>query len=164
MIDIYLIFSLMIPFVEVLLQTYMDSLRLENDEYDADAEKESKLRTINHHGRAITVAQNGVRIRNNKNSWMTGIFNNGYATDEVIPTVTEAMKGQKVNKMDLLNRNEQLEVEARENLYKGASSQNGRLKLCVYFAKKGIPMISICFQFCYWSIGLIHIYSIYSIE
>ena len=28
MIDIYLIFSLMIPFVEVLLQTYMDSLRL----------------------------------------------------------------------------------------------------------------------------------------
>ena len=28
MIDVYLIFSLMIPFVEVLLQTYMDSLRL----------------------------------------------------------------------------------------------------------------------------------------
>ena len=28
------------------------------------------------------------------------------------------MKGQKVKKMDLLNRNEQLEVEARENLYK----------------------------------------------
>ena len=28
MIDVYLIFSLMIPFVEVLLHTYMDSLRL----------------------------------------------------------------------------------------------------------------------------------------
>ena len=28
MIDIYLIFSLLIPFVEVLLHTYIDSLRL----------------------------------------------------------------------------------------------------------------------------------------
>ena len=42
MIDVWLIFSQLIPFVEVLLHTYLDSLRSDDD------------REINHHGETIT--------------------------------------------------------------------------------------------------------------
>merc|ERR1719445_2993860 len=42
MIDIWLIFSQLIPFVEVLLHTYLDALREDED------------REINHHGKAIS--------------------------------------------------------------------------------------------------------------
>ena len=45
MIDYWLIFTLMLPFVEVLLHTYMESL---NDDED---------RTINHHGVAMDVGE-----------------------------------------------------------------------------------------------------------
>ena len=44
MIDVWLIFNLLIPFLEVLMHTYMDSLRSEGEE-----------REINHHGRTMTV-------------------------------------------------------------------------------------------------------------
>ena len=43
MIDVWLIFTQMIPFMEVLLHTWMDSHRL------------SKDREINHHGKTLTV-------------------------------------------------------------------------------------------------------------
>ena len=46
MIDVWLLFNLLYPFIVVLLHTYMDTLR--NDEE----------REINHHGRAITVDKN----------------------------------------------------------------------------------------------------------
>ena len=46
MMDVWLLFNLLYPFIVVLLHTYMDSLR--NDEE----------REINHHGRTITVDEN----------------------------------------------------------------------------------------------------------
>ena len=46
MIDIWLIFNLTIPFIEVLLHTYMDFLR------------DDKEREINHHGKSICIAGN----------------------------------------------------------------------------------------------------------
>ena len=48
MIDIWLIFNLLMPFLLVLLHTYMDSLR-------TDSSKEGEERTINHHGKAVKV-------------------------------------------------------------------------------------------------------------
>ena len=50
MVDIWLIFSQMVPFTEVLLHTFMDCMREEED------------REINHHGRSVNVGhdkQNG---------------------------------------------------------------------------------------------------------
>ena len=47
MVDVWLIFNLMMPLIEVLLHTYMDSLRKEDDE----------PRTINHHGESIVVGK-----------------------------------------------------------------------------------------------------------
>ena len=46
MVDVWLIFNLLLPFIEVLVHTYMDTLR--NDEE----------REINHHGKTITVGEN----------------------------------------------------------------------------------------------------------
>jgi hypothetical protein len=47
MIDIWLIFAQLIPFVEVLLHTYMDTLRVEESD---------KGREVNHHGKTIIVS------------------------------------------------------------------------------------------------------------
>ena len=44
MIDIWLIFNLLKPFVDILVQTYIETLRQEEDE-----------REINHHGKSIKV-------------------------------------------------------------------------------------------------------------
>ena len=47
MVDVWFIFNLMVPFGEVLLHTYIDSLRQKDDEE----------REINHHGKKITVGE-----------------------------------------------------------------------------------------------------------
>ena len=97
------------------------------------------------------------------------------APEEKITTVSEAMQIQNIAKHDLLSRNEavvctsiltfihpsylQDEVEAREKLYKEASTNNSNLLLCTKIARTGIPMLFIGFQLCFWSIGLVHIYT-----
>ena len=45
MIDIWLLFNLILPFIVVLMHTYMDTLR-DNEE-----------REINHHGKSVTVGE-----------------------------------------------------------------------------------------------------------
>ena len=52
MVDAWLLFNLLYPFIVVLLHTYMDTLR--NDEE----------REINHHGRTITVDENDDNLQN----------------------------------------------------------------------------------------------------
>ena len=99
MIDVYLIFSLMIPFGTVLLQTYMDRLRLfvflferkfmdikffrEDDEEkhlgNGNTFGQNGLRSINHHGKPIIVDQSGKRLGKKMDSWMSGFMNNGYS-------------------------------------------------------------------------------------
>ena len=56
MIDVWLIFNLMMPFALVLLHTYIDSLRTDTNE---DGEGG---RTINHHGKAVTVGADPVQV------------------------------------------------------------------------------------------------------
>ena len=57
MIDVWLIFNLLLPFIFVLLHTYMDTLRTESKEGG-----EGKGRVINHHGKQITVGSNISKI------------------------------------------------------------------------------------------------------
>ena len=59
MIDVWLIFNLMIPFLLVLLHTYMESLRTE-------AKDDGEERTTNHHGTAINVGTLDSSIRSSK--------------------------------------------------------------------------------------------------
>ena len=59
MIDVWLIFNLMMPFLLVLLHTFMDSLRTE-------AKDDEHERTINHHGKTINVGSLDSSIRSSK--------------------------------------------------------------------------------------------------
>lgn len=45
MVDVWLLFNLLLPFIIVLLHTYMDSLRNDED------------REINHHGKTIQISE-----------------------------------------------------------------------------------------------------------
>ncbi len=56
MIDVWLIFNLFIPFCEVLLHTFIDSLR------------EEEFRDVNHHGRSIQVQPTSPNANDNPNS------------------------------------------------------------------------------------------------
>ena len=47
MVDVWLLFNLIYPFVTVLLHTYMDTLRIDED------------REVNHHGRSINIGDVG---------------------------------------------------------------------------------------------------------
>ena len=76
------------------------------------------------------------------------------------PTMTETMDKQNVTRQELVSIDEKVEMDAKENLYKGAATwqTNSKLRLCTVFARTGIPIIFLSFQFGYWSIGLLHIY------
>ena len=56
MIDVWLIFNLLVPFLLVLVHTYMDILR-------TDAQDEEEGRSINHHGKTVIVglAESGLK-------------------------------------------------------------------------------------------------------
>ena len=47
MMDVWLLFTLLYPFVVILMHTYMDTLRNDDD------------REINHHGKTISIDENG---------------------------------------------------------------------------------------------------------
>ena len=58
MIDIWLIFNLLLPFIEVLVHTYMDSLRFkQNPSFVKTIPRNDEDREINHHGRPVEVGE-----------------------------------------------------------------------------------------------------------
>ena len=85
MVDIWFIFSLLIPFVLVLVHTYMDSLRTCTEE-----------KSINNHRKTINVGGTIQRPESVKKAF------------QVSPEPDEDRKA------DLIHRNEQLELEASD--------------------------------------------------
>ncbi len=82
----------MVPFVEVLIHTYIDNLR------------EEEGRTINHHGRMVQVQE--------------ASSNSGSKSATLMPpskgsSSAEQRKGSKILPADLVSRNEFVEVMAR---------------------------------------------------
>ena len=62
MIDIWLIFNLLPPFIEVLVHTYMDSLRQEQSpSLVENIPRNDDDREINHHGRPVEVGEDNSR-------------------------------------------------------------------------------------------------------
>ena len=62
MIDIWLIFNLLLPFIEVLVHTYMDSLRFESSpSFVENLPRNDEDREINHHGRPVEVGGDNSR-------------------------------------------------------------------------------------------------------
>ena len=61
MMDIWLIFNLLVPFIEICLHTYMDILRYNNknssrNSFDHEYQRTEEEREINHHGRPVKVS------------------------------------------------------------------------------------------------------------
>ena len=58
MIDVWLIFNLLLPFIEVLVHTYMDTLRWISDLFFLKfLNRDDEDREINHHGRPVEVGE-----------------------------------------------------------------------------------------------------------
>ncbi|XP_023332771.1 glutamate-gated chloride channel subunit beta [Eurytemora carolleeae] len=96
LIDIWLIFSQVIPFFEVLLHTFIDSKR-----------KDGQDREINHHGKMIKV---GTESTNNDSNVLFVREKNFFELDGKIP---ERIPFDP----ELIARNEKEELEARQKFY-----------------------------------------------
>ena len=94
MMDIWLIFTLLLPFKEVLLHTYMDYLRNDED------------REINHHGTSVKP-----EAKQNEDD-------NDLFLTRVIPSPAKQFSTK-----DLVSRKENIQVEALKSHYKHLSSK-----------------------------------------
>ncbi|XP_023347848.1 gamma-aminobutyric acid receptor subunit beta [Eurytemora carolleeae] len=160
MIDVYLIFCLLIPFTEVLLITIMDFLRIKS-ESGSDSEhgqQNSGQRTINHHGTLVTVAEEITPVENAAVPDTTDfVF---VSRRQEVPTVRSILKADKrIQPMDLIQRNEKIEVEARQALYSHARKKGKILNRFKKFAVYGIPFIIVMFIAPYMIVGIAHVYS-----
>jgi len=127
MIDIWLIFAQIIPFFEVLLHTFIDKLRTEED------------RDINHHGKTIKVNESD---------------NDKIATEAWKGGVKKQQVG--LSMADLMNRDEKKMVNARKQFYQKSNSNQKLVKAGETTAKFLIPLFVFGFTFVYWSYGLSH--------
>ncbi|XP_023332380.1 uncharacterized protein LOC111704385 [Eurytemora carolleeae] len=131
MIDVWLIFSQSIPFFEVCLQTFIDSMR------------EDDNREINHHGTSVPANEN----KNLKKK------------DELFYVRPQSLTDVKSNntepRIKLTQVNEALLVEARKDFYRKVS-----LKRMVWYGeftvKFLIPIFIVIFSIVYWFYGLSH--------
>ena len=130
MMDIWLIFTLLLPFKEVLLHTYMDYLRNDED------------REINHHGMSVKPESN------NEND-------NELILTRVIPSPAKQFKTK-----DLISRKEDVQVEALKDHYKHLNSKEKKnkqkLEFCLKIAHVYSPICVLCFVSIYWFLGLRH--------
>ena len=135
MIDVWLIFSQLIPFVEVLLHTYMDSLREDED------------REINHHGTPLEVSTDSGKAAKEENE----LFHKKGAIlmpEPEMPTLSK-----------MVAKNEKEQMKARKQFYDKAKVNKSHLNTCENIAKKGIPALIIIFSIIYWTYGLYFYFS-----
>ena len=102
MIDVWLIFAQMVPFMEVLLHSWMDLHRINED------------REINHHGKSIKPEDNVNQSEKVRYWKFSGIYK--VLQSQGITVVTPA-----VGTTDLVSRNEEVLVEARKEYYRMAN-------------------------------------------
>lgn len=135
MVDIWLIFAQMIPFFEVLLHTFIDNMRNDDE------------REINHHGVSLTV--NGddsdskySGSKTSSNSHLGDSKSNLIFINEVVPSHEE-----------MVSRDEKKLVEARKKFYQGKSHTDW-VRMGEFTARCIIPFCIIGFSVIYWSYGL----------
>ena len=67
-------------------------------------------RIINHHGQPIKVGSNGAFEP------VKGILNRAFTSEAVTPRVGEVLKRKKIDKLDLISRNETVSKDTRANI------------------------------------------------
>ena len=165
LIDVWLLFTQLIPFIEVLLHTWMDSHRVSED------------REINHHGKPLSVGGDDdtvSEVKLKKCSKEKGF---------IMQTLTIQVQPQpEVQDSELVSRNEKLLVNARRNFYeKTKKFEDERHAKCLKFGQKIgkfavrwrlnkyyyssgqkiLPLFVLVFSVIYWSYGLANYYGYY---
>ena len=143
MMDVWLIFNLIVPFVEVLLHTYKDTLRKEEN------------REVNHHGSVRKLGEdnngNGSDASANPdkqevNNWV-GVDNPGMNLSQ------QKMTDLKLN---LVSRHEDVQVDALREYYDTlVPTSEKKLARADFLGLTVIPVIAISFVVCYWIIGIL---------
>lgn len=110
MIDIWLIFSQLIPFVEVLLHTYMDSLREDED------------REINHHGTPLEVSSDGGTAKDEDELFQKN--KKIIMPEPELPTLS-----------NMVAKNEKTQMKARKQFYDKAKVNKEHLQTCENIGK-----------------------------
>ena len=138
MIDIWLIFNLCLPFIEVLLHTYIEMVSTED------------TREINHHGAALTVEDDWKKEDQGKS--MKAIPNNTVK-------VTHADNYMKKDKEETNARSWMGEEQHLSGLNKTIDqvkrNNNKKLKMAKQLTFYFIPIMALSFVVGYWTIGLI---------
>ena len=143
MMDVWLIFNLIVPFVEVLLHTYKDMLR------------EEENREVNHHGRVRKLGEdddaNGTDAsaspdKQEVNNWV-GVDN---------PAMSMSQQKLTDLKLNLVSRHEDVQVDALREYYDTlVPTSEKKLARADFLGLTVIPVIAISFVVCYWIIGIL---------
>ena len=138
MIDVWLIFNLIVPFVEVLLHTYKDALREEE-------------REVNHHGRVRKLGNDDSEENDTKENADTVKNINNWVGEQA----EDNDQKMKQLKLDLISRKEDVQVNALRDYYSAFVTPNQRkLKRADFIGFTLIPSVALSFVVCYWAIGL----------
>ncbi len=156
MMDIWCLVNLFVPFAEVLINTYIDSLRKDEG------------RVINRHGRAIKVKgvamAPGPKVGNLKASKEPGRpaasgSESGSGIGGKVGSGGRGIGGATYPR-ELVARNEELEVAARNSLYADhlTVASPHRMRVAKAVARVGFPVAYGAFVACYFAVG----YGIYN--
>ena len=148
MVDYWLVFNLMIPFIEVLIHTYEDTLRTDDQE-------------VNHHGRTVTVGgddkKKDVKIAFSSDSKFKDASGNDY--DKKLFSVNEEVQVciyLLLLCFDVILSVNLSQTKALRSFYKknkGTNNQD-KLRYCQIAAKRIVPIVAFGFVSIYWITGL----------
>lgn len=126
MIDIWLIFNLFIPFAEVLLHTFIDSLR------------EEESREVNHHG-------SSVKTNNNPSDKVIKVHGKTLKSGNAVRPLNLISRIEEEELQARKNYYEKTKI-----------TNEKRMKVAIKVASQGLPFIFVAFTVCYFAVGLIY--------
>ncbi|CAM6054348.1 unnamed protein product [Sphagnum tenellum] len=142
MIDIWLIVNLLIPFAEVLLHTYIDSLRLEEGS------------EVNHHGRKHKIGEGKLDEKVNTVDDIADVYINGKVI-KVNEYLHNRNPESKARPPELIARDDTIELEALKLFYEKSKVSNEKyMRMATRIASQGLPLIFILFVIGYFAVGM----------
>ena len=140
MVDAWLLFYLLYPFIVVLLHTYMDTLRNDED------------REINHHGKTITIGELNEDEQNDGRTIQVPRKRLNFLN------ILERLN-LKVKPANLVSVNEKVELEAQKEFYKKIEKKmeektTKRLETLRRINIIYLPFMALSFAVIFWLVGL----------
>ncbi|XP_023325929.1 uncharacterized protein LOC111699471 isoform X1 [Eurytemora carolleeae] len=139
MIDVWLIFSQLIPFCQVILHTFIDMYR------------ESEEREVNRHGTAFVIGEDGVMRPKEEEQPSKMMFQR-----TVTPVGVSVIPAWEKN---LTNIDEKVQTEAVKSFYENASAEGFMARFGDLIPKVLMPVVTFIFSLGYWWYGLSHYFT-----